>query len=287
MSLQSKPRTLSTAHGPLEFGPRTLVMGILNVTPDSFSDGGEYLDPAAAVARALAIQRDGADLIDIGGESTRPGAAPVAPDEQIRRVVPVIRDARREGLVIPLSIDTRSAKVAAAAMEAGADIVNDVSALRGDPDMIRTIRGWNVPFIVMHMQGTPATMQDNPSYRDVVREIVEFFAERERTFAASGLDTSRMMVDPGLGFGKLMEHNVEILRRITELRGDWPLLVGASRKAFVGRLINRDDVKDRLGGSLAVVGHCALAGVEMVRVHDVRETRAVVDVCSKLRISTD
>lgn len=265
----------------IELGSRTLVMGILNVTPDSFSDGGRYFEPAEAVERAWELVEQGADILDIGGESTRPGSTPVAPDEQIRRVIPAIRKARANGLNIPISIDTRSAKVAAAAIESGADIVNDISALRDDPDMPAVIRGWDVPFIVMHMQGTPATMQDRPNYADVVHEIAEFFAHCERTLAAAGLNTSKMIVDPGLGFGKTLDHNISILRRIADLNSKWPLLVGASRKAFIGKLTGHTDPGDRLGGSLAVVAHCAIAGVEMVRVHDVRESRDVVGILSQ------
>ncbi|GJQ26959.1 MAG: hypothetical protein HBSAPP02_19910 [Phycisphaerae bacterium] len=270
-------------------------MGILNVTPDSFSDGGRFVDASAAVARALGIEAEGADVLDIGGESTRPGSLGVEATEQVRRVVPVVREARARGLRIPISIDTRSAKVAEAALDVGADMVNDVSGLRDDPDMIALVRERGVPFIVMHMQGTPATMQANPCYQDVVREIRAFFLQRAEALDAEGVDTSRMIVDPGIGFGKTMEHNVELVRRVAEFKAPqpvqssaavpaaWPVLIGPSRKRFIGELMSGRSAEqagvkdsDREAGTAAVVAWCVLAGVEMVRVHDVRTMRGVV-----------
>ncbi|QOJ04735.1 MAG: dihydropteroate synthase [Planctomycetia bacterium] len=286
---------LDTHHGSLEFGGRCRVMGILNVTPDSFSDGGRFVDASAAVARALGIEAEGADVLDIGGESTRPGSLGVEATEQVRRVVPVVREARARGLRIPISIDTRSAKVAEAALDVGADMVNDVSGLRDDPDMIALVRERGVPFIVMHMQGTPATMQANPCYQDVVREIRAFFLQRAEALDAEGVDTSRMIVDPGIGFGKTMEHNVELVRRVAEFKAPqpvqssaavpaaWPVLIGPSRKRFIGELMSGRSAEqagvkdsDREAGTAAVVAWCVLAGVEMVRVHDVRTMRGVV-----------
>lgn len=302
---------LDTHHGPLEFGGRCRVMGILNVTPDSFSDGGRFVDSSSAVARALEIEAEGADVLDIGGESTRPGSKGVDAAEQIRRVVPVVREARARGLRIPVSVDTRSAKVAEAALDAGADIVNDVSGLRDDPELIALVRERGVPFIVMHMLGTPATMQMNPRYVDVVREVRAFFRQRAEALDAEHVDTSRMIVDPGIGFGKATVHNVELLRRVSQLqspdkgngpekaepekgpeKGDvahfscpWPLLIGPSRKRFIGELMASPDPaslsvapNDRLTGTAAVVAWCALAGVDMVRVHDVRTMRGVVEM---------
>lgn len=290
---------LDTYHGTLELGGRCLVMGILNVTPDSFSDGGRFADASMAVARALEIEAEGADVLDIGGESTRPGSLGVEAAEQVRRVVPVVREARARGLRIPISIDTRSATVAEAALDVGADMVNDVSGLRDDPDMIALVRERGVPFIVMHMQGTPATMQANPCYQDVIREIRAFFLQRAEALDAEGVDTSRMIVDPGIGFGKTTAHNVELVRRVAEFKvpqpvqssaavpAAWPVLIGPSRKRFIGELMSGRSAEqagvkdsDREAGTAAVVAWCALAGVEIVRVHDVRTMRGVVDMLS-------
>jgi dihydropteroate synthase len=279
-------RTIATAHGPLEFGPRCLVMGILNVTPDSFSDGGRFMDPSVASDRAIQLAAEGADIIDIGGESTRPGALPVEADEQIRRIVPAVREMRRRGVKLPVSVDTRSAKVAAEALEAGADMVNDVSGASDDPQMPGLLRTTGVPFVIMHMKGAPLTMQDAPRYDDVAREVGGYFERRAAELDAAGVDTGVMIVDPGIGFGKTLEHNLEILRRIGELRGRWPVLVGASRKRFLGTLMGGAEAGERMAGSLAVAAHCALAGVEMVRVHDVRETRRVVAVCAAIKRQT-
>lgn len=283
--------SLETRHGALEFGGRCRVMGILNVTPDSFSDGGRFAGVSAAVARALEIEAEGADVLDIGGESTRPGSTAVDAAEQIQRVVPVIREARARGLRVPISVDTRSAKVAEAALDAGADMVNDVSGLRDDPAMPALIRERGAPFIVMHMKGTPATMQANPHYEDVVREVRAFFEQRAEALAAVGVDTSRMIVDPGIGFGKTTAHNLELLRRVSELspkNGDaalfdasWPLLIGPSRKRFIGELLHEQDAAARDAGTAAVVAWCAMAGVELIRVHDVRTMRGVVEMVAR------
>jgi dihydropteroate synthase len=256
-------------------------MGILNVTPDSFSDGGLYSTTEAAVVRGREMVSEGADVLDVGGESTRPGARPVAAIEQIQRVVPVIRRMRSEGVTLPISIDTRSAAVAAAALDAGADIVNDISAARHDSDMPRLLAERRVPFVAMHMQGTPETMQLDPRYGDVVAEVRAFFIERAETLAAFGVDVSRMMVDPGIGFGKKLEHNLALLRAIGVFRDPWPVLIGPSRKRFIGELIGQT-AADRLIGTAAVVAHCALAGVDLVRVHDVEAMKSIIHVCSRL-----
>ncbi len=283
MSTQGDIRSWQTAHGTLAFGPRTLIMGILNVTPDSFSDGGEFATVESAVARAFDMQRDGADLIDIGGESTRPGSAAMPPDVQIDRIVPVIRELRMTGFSLPISVDTRLAAVAAAALDAGADIVNDISAARHDPAMPALLAARRVPFIAMHMQGTPETMQANPTYHDVVSEVRAFFEVRSRELEQTGVDVSRMMIDPGIGFGKTTEHSLALIRAIHEFRGKWPVLVGPSRKKFLGVLLGEDNPKARLMGTAAVAAHCAFAGVEMLRVHDVKEIRQVVDTCVAIR----
>lgn len=286
-------RTIATPHGDLQLGRRCLLMAILNVTPDSFSDGGRFLDPEKAVQRAMEHQKAGADLLDIGGESTRPGSTGVSPDEQIDRIVPVIRRCRAEGLSIPISIDTQSAGVAQAALEAGADIVNDVSGARHDADMPGLLARQAVPFVVMHMQGTPETMQKAPHYQDVVREVGEFFAERESALSAAGVDTTRnMIVDPGIGFGKLQDHNLSLLRHSAAAYGRrWPVLIGASRKAFIAQVSSpRDPIggafvpssDKRLIGTAAAVCHAALSGVDMVRVHDTAEMRIILDYCAAI-----
>src|SRR5215210_956792 len=249
----------------------TQLMGIVNVTPDSFSDGGRYLDADAAIAHALELVRDGADLLDVGGESTRPGAAEVEADEEIARVVPVF-----EGLVgvgLPVSIDTTKAAVAEAAIEAGATIVNDISALRFDPGLGQLCAERGCELILMHMQGTPGTMQEKPSYDDVVDDVKAFLAERVEAAMAAGVAEQRIWVDPGIGFGKTVEHNLELLRRLGELRElGRPLVVGTSRKSFIGRLTGRQ-VQDRIGGSIATNVLAAKAGADVLRVHDLSATR--------------
>lgn len=279
-------RTIPTAHGDLVFGGRCLIMGILNVTPDSFSDGGHFFDSEAAVARALTMQADGADVVDIGGESTRPGSQGIPDDEQIRRVVPVIREARARGLTVPISIDTRSAAVAAAALDAGADVVNDISAARHDAGMVRLLAERDVPFILMHMQGTPETMQIDPCYTDVVAEVGQFFEECAVTLTAAGVNVmEKMIVDPGIGFGKTIEHNLALLRAAGPIYGEkWPVVVGTSRKRFISKLLNSEDETSRLFGTAATVAHAAMTGVNMVRVHDVREMSALVKMCAELQM---
>ncbi len=277
--------TYSTAHGPLVFGPRCLIMGILNVTPDSFSDGGRFAKADDAVARAFELAAQGADLLDIGPESTRPGAMPVAPDEQIRRAIAVIERVRKKGLTIPISIDTRSAKVAAAALDAGADMVNDVSAAQHDRDMPKLLAQRRVPFVIMHMQGTPETMQKRPTYGNVVDEVARFFIDRAEALCGAGVDVGRMIVDPGIGFGKTVSHNLALLRDLRVLGGQWPILVGVSRKKFIGELSGAASPEDRAMGTAAAVAHCVLTGVDMIRVHDVAEMRQVVRICDAIRAS--
>lgn len=275
-------RILDTPHGPLAFGQRCLIMGILNVTPDSFSDGGLHVETQAAVARALEIAAEGGDVIDIGGESTRPGSEPVAPKEQIRRIIPVIREARARGLTAPVSVDTRSASVAEAALDAGADMVNDISGVRDDPAMSSLLAERRVPFVAMHMQGAPGTMQTAPRYADVVAEVAEFFVARAESLASAGVDVDRMIVDPGIGFGKNLEHNLALLRSIRSFGVRWPVLVGPSRKRFLGELLDEPDPAGRLMGTAAAVAYAALSGADMIRVHDVKAMRQVVAVCEAI-----
>jgi dihydropteroate synthase len=255
-----------------------LVMGVLNVTPDSFSDGGRFLDPAVAVAQGLALLAGGADILDIGGESTRPGAVPVPAAAEIARVVPVIAALRAAGVVAPISIDTRKAAVAEAAFTAGATILNDVSALTFDPALAGVAARAGVPVILMHAQGTPETMQVAPAYGDVVAEVAAFLAARVRAAAAAGIDPARIAIDPGIGFGKTIAHNLALLRAIPVLAGlGHPVLVGASRKRFVGVLggapgVPLPDGAARMPGSVAVALHAARTGARLLRVHDVAET---------------
>jgi dihydropteroate synthase len=257
-------------------------MGVLNVTPDSFSDGGRYRSVARAVARAERMAEEGADLIDVGGESTRPGAAPVPLDEELRRVIPVIeRVARRCRL--PISIDTTKAEVARRAIAAGATMVNDVTALRGDPEMAAVVADAGVPVVLMHMRGAPATMQRAPRYRSVMGELLRFFRERIAAAEAAGIDRRRIILDPGIGFGKTLRHNLEILQRLDVLaRLGRPILVGPSRKAFLGRLLDLP-VGKRLEGTAAAVAAAVLHGARVVRVHDVAAMARVVRVADAIR----
>ena len=254
-------------------GRRPLVMGIVNVTPDSFSDGGRYLDPAAAVDHALALAADGADLLDVGGESTRPGSEPVPPDEERRRVVPVVEAlAKRTG--IPISVDTSKAEVARRCLDAGASIINDITGLRGDPDLPAVVANAGAGVVVMHMQGTPATMQRAPQYADVVAEVGAFFQERLHALAAAGITPDAVCLDPGIGFGKTLDHNLELLANLGAFRAlNRPVCLGVSRKGFVGAVTGRP-AGDRLAGSLAVACFAAARGeAHVLRVHDVAATR--------------
>ena len=262
------------------WGKRTYIMGVLNVTPDSFSDGGRFLNPDDAVKRALEMQAQGADIIDIGGESSRPGAEPVSVEEELRRVVPVLEEVC-DKLDIPVSIDTYKSEVAEKAIELGADMVNDISALRFDPNMVKVVADYDVPVVLMHMKGTPRDMQLNPSYDDVMHEIVSFLYERKQFAVSHGVDEHKIILDPGIGFGKRtgkgIEDNCEILRRLKELKvlGN-PVLVGASRKTFIGNVCGEGEqlpVNERLEGSLAAIAVAVMNGVDVVRVHDVKESK--------------
>lgn len=260
---------------------RARIMGILNVTPDSFSDGGRFVDPEAAAAHARAMAADGADIIDVGGESTRPGAEPVDADAEIRRVLPVIERLRGEGLL--LSIDTSKAAVARAAVDAGARIVNDVTALRGDPDMARVVAESRAGVVLMHMQGSPRTMQLNPTYDDVIGDLAAFFEDRREHARRAGVAEEQIVFDPGIGFGKTVAHNLEILRRLGELlRLGRPILVGPSRKSFIGQVLDVP-CEERLEGTAAAVAAAVLAGASIVRVHDVRAMARVARLAEAIR----
>ena len=267
--------------GSITFGRRTAVMGVLNVTPDSFSDGGEWMDPNLALRHARRMVRDGADLIDVGGESTRPGARPVPAAEEIRRVVPVIERLAAEKILV--SIDTSKAAVARAAFTAGAKILNDVTALRGDPAMAKAAATARVGVILMHMKGTPRTMQKKAVYGDVVAEILGFFREILKSAWSAGIERDKIILDPGIGFGKSPKHNLEILRRLDEFRSlGRPLAIGTSRKSFIGRALGRQ-VHDRMSGTGATVAAAILRGADLVRVHDVREMSDVARMTDLLR----
>jgi dihydropteroate synthase len=262
---------------------RPLVMGIVNVTPDSFSDGGQHATTESAMAHGLQLIQDGADLLDIGGESTRPGAEPVPLEEELRRVVSVIAGLAAQTKV-PLSVDTSKAEVARRCLEAGAQIINDVTALTGDGDMKEVVRQQSCGVILMHMQGTPATMQQAPQYGDVVAEVGQFFAERLKSAGAIGIAHERVVLDPGIGFGKKGRHNLELLARLAEFQNlGRPVCLGVSRKAFIGQLLQRP-VDQRLAGSLAALLFAQSQGaVQIVRVHDVRETRDAVEIFAAIK----
>ena len=249
-----------------------LLMGILNVTPDSFSDGGQFLDAAAAVAHARALVADGADLLDVGGESTRPGAAPVSGEEEIARVFPVIRRLVDE-IEVPISIDTRKACVAQAAIDAGAEIINDVSGLESDPQMVGVAAATGAGVCVMHVQGTPETMQTNPTYANVVADVRRYLCERRDALVAAGVARERICLDPGIGFGKTYEHNLALLQSCHALHAlGCPVLVGHSRKSFLGKLLG-DKEADRTQATVGVALALAEQGVQLLRVHDVRPVR--------------
>lgn len=260
-----------------------LIMGILNVTPDSFSDGGRFLDPQAAIDHGLAMIRDGADIIDVGAESTRPGSSPVDARTQIDRAIPVIRELHRQRPDCLISIDTRSSAVAAVAIEEGASLVNDISAGRNDPAIFRVAAGCGAGLVLMHMQGEPATMQVAPSYDDVVADVASFLRSRAQAAIDAGVNAERIILDPGIGFGKTSNHNLALLRRLEEIVAIGPpVLVGASRKRFLGQISGQDDPSQRLGASLACVARSMSAGAGIVRVHDVRETRQLVDTLTAI-----
>ena len=258
------------------WGEQTYLMGVLNVTPDSFSDGGEFHAPAAALAQAQRLVDAGADFIDIGGQSTRPGAEQVSVEEELNRVLPVVK-ALRSVLNVPISVDTTRASVAHRAVEAGADMVNDISGGMFDPDMLPVVAELGVPIVLMHIRGTPQTMQQLTEYQDLIAEIYEFLESRIAAAVAAGIERSHLIVDPGIGFAKTSEQNLEILRQLPIFRSlDVPILVGVSRKSFIGRILNQPDPKGRVWGTAAACC-AAIAGLaDILRVHDVLEMR---DVC--------
>jgi dihydropteroate synthase len=248
-----------------------LIMGVLNVTPDSFSDGGNFFASEKAIEHGLRMAAEGADIIDVGGESTRPGAEPVAAEEELRRIIPVIEKLRAK-IDVPISIDTWKADVARVAIDAGAAIVNDVTGGRGDEGMLSLIAETKSAFVIMHMQGTPRTMQNQPQYEDVVLEVADFFRQQYARAIVCNIDPMAIAFDPGIGFGKTLDHNLELLARLERLRAnDRPLVVGVSRKSFLAKLANSPEMKDRLAPAVALTALLRVRGADVFRVHDVKE----------------
>lgn len=267
----------------LDFSRKTHIMGVLNVTPDSFSDGGLHFDKSSAVDHALRMADEGADIIDIGGESTRPGSDPVSPEEEIRRTVPVIETISRQ-ITCPISIDTYRADVAKRALDAGASIVNDISGLRFDPLMPKVVSDCKVPVVIMHMKGTPKDMQLNPVYNALIPEILDYFRKRIEFAVNAGIGEDLIAIDPGIGFGKTFDHNLIILNNLHELtRLGKPLLVGPSRKAFLGRLLNGAAPDERTEGTAAAVAISIIKGANIIRVHDVKEMSKVAIVADAIK----
>ena len=274
MELFAKGQTIS-------FSDRPLLMGIVNVTPDSFFDGGRFLDPQAAVAHAWRLVEEGADLLDIGAESTRPASVPVEETEERRRLIPVVT-AVAKAVSVPISVDTSKAVVAKAAIDAGAVMVNDVTALRGDPAMVDAIVVSGVGVVLMHMQGTPQTMQKAPQYHDVVEEVEDFLAERVRFALERGIAKNQIMLDPGIGFGKTLAHNLDLLAQLrTFTKLGFPLLVGPSRKGFIGELVEQA-VQDRAWGTAGAIALAVEQGAHVLRVHDVAGMKDVVKVAAAI-----
>lgn len=269
------------SRGRLDFSAGCIVMGVLNVTLDSFSDGGQFLEADKAIEQGLKMAADGAAIIDVGAESTRPGSAPVSAAEQIKRAIPVI-EALCKKIDVPISIDTYRSEVAKAALEAGAAMINDITAL-SDERVGELAAERGVPVVLMHMQGTPQTMQVEPKYDDVVSEVLEFLLERTRRAEQFGIDKSKIFIDPGIGFGKTLEHNLELLRNIDKFVGtDYRVLVGTSRKSFLGKITGKEKPAERIFGTAATVALCVAAGVSIVRVHDVAEMVDVVKVVTAI-----
>jgi dihydropteroate synthase len=267
----------------LDFSKKTCLMGILNVTPDSFSDGGRYFDRALAVKRAQEMVEEGADIIDVGGESTRPGSEPVSLQEEIARTIPVIEEISKK-IKVPVSIDTYTAEVAKRALDAGASIVNDISGLRFDPEMPKVISKHKVPVVIMHIKGMPKNMQANPIYEALIPELMDYFRASIRLAVESGIAEDKIVIDPGIGFGKTLDHNLEIIKNLYEFTLlEKPLLVGVSRKAFIGKILGDAPVSERLEGTAAAVTISILNGANIIRVHDVKEMKKVALVADAVK----
>ena len=263
-------------------GNGTYIMGVLNVTPDSFSDGGKYYNKRSAIERAIAMAAEGADIIDVGGESTRPGAHTISREEEAARVVPVVA-AISEKIDIPVSIDTRKAKVAEAAIKAGASIINDVSGLKYDPGMAKVAAGYGAGVIVMHMKGSPFDMQRSPRYDNLIAEIRAALKESIRIARAAGIEEEKIIIDPGIGFGKTVNHNLEILNRLGEFKSlGKPICVGTSRKSFIGSVLNLPATADRMAGTIATCVMSIMNGADILRVHDVKEAAQAAAITDRI-----
>lgn len=275
---------LRGAHGiRLSIGPQPLIMGILNVTPDSFSDGGLFEKPEAAVEQARSMVGNGADIIDVGGESTRPGAEEVHIDEELKRTIPVIQALRDAGIDIPISIDTTKAPVAEAAVDAGANIINDVSGMMIDEQMLEAAARTEAGVCLMHMKGRPRDMQKNPEYSDLMEEVTSYLRDASDWAVSAGVKPESIILDPGIGFGKTLSHNIELMQKTGELKSlGYPVLAGPSRKSWLGGLLGKE-VDERLIGTVAAVAALVMAGISIVRVHDVAEARQAVTVASSIR----
>jgi dihydropteroate synthase len=277
---------LKWSKGRLDFSSGCVVMGVLNITPDSFSDGGLFFDTERAIEHGQQMAAEGAAIIDVGGESTRPGSASVSADEQIGRVVPVIEVLCKK-IDVPVSIDTYKLEVARAALEAGAGMINDITAL-GNKHMAELAAEHEVPIVLMHMQGTPATMQVEPKYENVVSEVLQFLLERARRAEDAGIDKKKIFIDPGIGFGKTLEHNLLLLRNINKfVATGYRVLVGTSRKSFIGKLTGREKPSERILGTAATVALCAMSGVSIVRAHDVAEMVDVMKITNAIGSQTN
>lgn len=265
-----------------DWGQRTYLMGVLNVTPDSFSDGGEFNTTSAALAQAQALVAAGADIIDVGGQSTRPGAEQITLAEELDRVLTVLHLLRQE-ISVPISVDTTRATVAKKSIEAGADMINDISGGTFDPEMLSTVASLDVPIVLMHIQGTPQTMQKMTDYQDLMGDISSFLTRQIADAVAIGIDSQKIIIDPGIGFAKNYEQNLEIFRRLQSLKAlNCPILVGASRKSFIGRILNQPDPKARVWGTAAACCAAIFNGADILRVHDVQEMRDVSLVADAL-----
>lgn len=275
--------TLSWNNFKLDFSQRTYIMGILNVTPDSFSDGGRYFDETSATNKALHIVEDGADIIDIGGESTRPGSEPVPVEEELRRILPVIKSIAGK-IKIPVSIDTYKSEIAKRALDAGASMVNDISGLRFDPEMAKVVSDYKVPVVIMHIKGTPKNMQQKPVYDALIPEILEYLRQSITIAGEAGISDDIIIIDPGLGFGKTFEHNLEIIHNLHEftLLGK-PILIGPSRKAFIGEILGDVPPDERLEGTAAATAISIMNGANIVRVHNVKEMARVARVADAIK----
>jgi dihydropteroate synthase len=276
---------LKIGNKDFEIGKRTIIMGILNVTPDSFSDGGEFFSLEDAVKHAIQMEKEGADIIDVGGESTRPGSKAISLYKEMNRVIPVLKELVKK-IKIPISVDTYKSEIAKKTLDLGVNMINDISALRGDKNLASVVADFNVPICLMHMKGEPRNMQVKPVYNDVVKEIRDFLKERSEYAISNNIKKEKIIVDPGIGFGKRtgkgIEDNCEILRRLSELKDlGFPIMVGASRKTFICNICGGDKplpVTDRLEGSLASACIAVVNGADIVRVHDVKKTRRCIDI---------